>query len=66
MNLLTSKWSPTSSVGSIDFEGILNACTMKVVPKSASTSVTSNDWAYSRNPDFAPAPLPFPVPVPVQ
>ena len=43
MNLFTSKWSPISSVPSIEAEGILNACTMNVVPKSARITVTSND-----------------------
>src|ERR1700726_270884 len=47
MNLFTSKWSPMSSVPSIDAEGILNACTMKVVPKRARITVTRSDSMYS-------------------
>src|SRR5580658_7133189 len=47
MNLLTSKWSPISSVPSIEADGILNACTTKLVPNSASSTVTSNDSRYS-------------------
>src|ERR1700730_7187609 len=49
MNLLTSKWSPTSSVPSIDADGILNACTIKVVPNRARITVTSRDSMYSEN-----------------
>src|SRR5207245_4958962 len=49
MNLLTSRWSPTSSVCSIDCEGILNAWTTKLVPNSARITVTSSDSAYSRS-----------------
>src|SRR6266478_1577849 len=47
MNLFTSKWSPISKVPSIDAEGILNACTINVVPKSARITVTNNDSIYS-------------------
>src|SRR5713226_331740 len=47
INLFTSKWSPISSVPSIDADGILKACTMKLVPKSARMTVTSNDSRYS-------------------
>src|SRR5580704_2067844 len=47
MNLLTSRWSPISSVPSIEADGILNACTTKLVPNSASKTVTSNDSRYS-------------------
>src|SRR5216684_2353202 len=47
INLFTSKWSPISSVPSIDADGILKACTMKLVPKSARITVTSSDSRYS-------------------
>src|SRR6267154_1867294 len=47
INLFTSKWSPISSVLSIDADGILKACTMKLVPKSARITVTSSDSRYS-------------------
>src|SRR5216684_710430 len=46
-NLFTSKWSPISSVPSIDADGILKACTMKLVPNSARITVTSSDSRYS-------------------
>src|SRR5271170_5567483 len=47
MNLLTSRWSPISSVPSIEADGILNACTTKLVPNSARSTVTSSDSRYS-------------------
>src|SRR5271168_4430959 len=47
INLFTSRWSPTNNVCSIDGEGILNACTTKLVPKSARITVTSSDSRYS-------------------
>src|SRR6266852_2698395 len=47
INLFTSKWSPISSVPSIDADGILKACTMKLVPNSARITVTSSDSRYS-------------------
>src|SRR5262249_4192799 len=37
----------TSSVLSIDDDGILNACTMKLVPNSAKRTVTRSDSRYS-------------------
>src|SRR5882762_605656 len=49
MNLFTSRWSPTSSVGSIDWDGILNAWTINVVPNSARMTVTRSDSMYSRS-----------------
>src|SRR5574337_183789 len=49
MNLLTSRWSPTSSVCSMDCEGILKAWTTTLVPNSARITVTSRDSAYSRS-----------------
>src|ERR1035438_2152528 len=49
MNLLTSKWSPTSSVPSMEGEGILKACKINVVANSASNTVTSKDSRYSDN-----------------
>src|SRR6266571_3214285 len=47
INLLTTRWSPISSVPSIDADGILKACTMKVVPNRARITVTSSDSRYS-------------------
>src|SRR6266478_5213873 len=49
MNLFTSRWSPTSSVGSIDWDGILKAWTINVVPNSARMTVTRSDSMYSRS-----------------
>src|SRR5712692_899464 len=49
MNLFTSRWSPTSSVCSMDCEGILKAWTTKLVPNSARITVTRRDSAYSRS-----------------
>src|SRR5208337_585912 len=39
--------SPTKSVRSIDCEGILKACTTKLVPNNARMTVTSRDSRYS-------------------
>src|SRR5208337_4364438 len=39
--------SPTRSVRSIDCEGILKACTTKLVPNNARMTVTSRDSRYS-------------------
>src|SRR6516162_1400177 len=46
-NLFTNRWSPTRSVRSIDDEGILKACTTKLVPKRARITVTRSDSTYS-------------------
>src|SRR5207249_6806853 len=47
INLFTSKWSPINSVPSMEADGILKACTMKLVPKSARITVTNSDSRYS-------------------
>src|SRR5271169_3494501 len=47
MNLLTSRWSPISRVPSMEAEGILKACTTKLVPNNARSTVTSSDSRYS-------------------
>ena len=52
MNLFTRMWSPIWSVGSIDPEGILNACTTKVRMASASSNATPSASAYSRSCDL--------------
>src|SRR5208282_2532960 len=52
MNLFTSRWSPISSVFSIEPVGILNAWRTKVVPKMARMTVTTKDSKVSRVDDF--------------
>src|SRR5574341_2408248 len=52
INLFTSRWSPTSSVGIIDPEGILNGCTINVLIKSASATAISRDSTFCLNLDF--------------
>src|SRR3990172_9437021 len=52
MNLLTRMWSPTRSVGIIEPDGILNACTTKVRIRSASRTAMRIASAYSRTTDF--------------
>src|SRR5712691_7648562 len=47
-NLLTSRWSPTVMVFSIDAVGTLTAWTIKVMPNSAMITVTTADSKYSR------------------
>src|SRR5260370_280937 len=47
INLFPNKWSPISSVLSIGGDGILKACTMKLVPNRARSTVTSSDSRYS-------------------
>src|SRR5215467_8868225 len=54
-NLLTSRWSPTRRLSSIDGVGILNAWTINVVPKSARMTVITSDSKYSRAVDFLKA-----------
>src|SRR5882762_4582326 len=49
MNLFTSRWSPTNSVGSMDWDGILKAWTINVVPNRARITVTRSDSMYSRS-----------------
>ena len=48
--LFTSRKSPTSSVRSIDSDGIRNGCTINVRMNSAIISTTSSDRVISRNP----------------
>src|SRR4029453_4215943 len=52
MNLLTSRWSPTSRFGSIEPVGILKACTTNVRMNSARMTATTIDSKYSRTVDF--------------
>ena len=47
-------WSPIWSVGSIEPDGILNACTTKVRMTSARSSATPSASAYSRSCDLLP------------
>src|SRR6202140_4430817 len=54
INLFTRRWSPTSRVLSIEAEGILNACTINVVPNSARMTVTSRDSRYSESVVWSP------------
>src|SRR5271156_1826420 len=54
MILLTRMWSPMSSVGSIEPDGILYACTKNVRMKIASTSAMNIASPYSRATDFWP------------
>src|ERR1039457_5704705 len=49
---MTSIWSPISSVGSIEPDGILYACTKNVRMKIASTSAMNIASPYSRATDF--------------
>src|SRR5688572_2815550 len=51
-NLLTSRWSPTRRLSSMEGVGILNAWTIKVVPNSARITVIASDSKYSRAVDF--------------
>src|SRR5580704_3920930 len=55
MILLTRMWSPMSSVGSIEPDGILYACTKNVRMMIASTSAMIIASPYSRATDFCPA-----------
>src|SRR2546423_12615526 len=48
MNLLTSKWSPTTMVFCIEPVGTLTAWTMNVIPNKAMMTVTTADSKYSR------------------
>src|SRR6266852_956249 len=48
INLLTSRWSPTVMVFSIEAVGTLTAWTIKVMPNSAMITVTTADSKYSR------------------
>jgi len=51
-NLFTRMWSPIESVGIIDPEGILNACTTNVRIVNASRIASANASAYSRTTDL--------------
>src|SRR6185503_16312066 len=51
-NLLTSRWSPTRRLFSIEPVGILNACTTNVRMKSARMTAMTIDSKYSRSVDF--------------
>src|SRR5713226_2302040 len=51
-NLLTSRWSPTVIVFSIDAVGTLTAWTINVIPNKAMIMVTTADSKYSRKTVF--------------
>src|SRR5438128_7987625 len=48
INLLTSRWSPTVMVFSIEAVGTFTAWTIKVIPNKAMITVTTADSKYSR------------------
>ena len=52
MNLLTSRWSPTSKLGFIEPVGILKAWNTKVRTNRARMTATTIDSKYSRIVDF--------------
>src|SRR5216684_254674 len=52
INLLTSRWSPTVIVFSIDAVGTFTAWTIKVMPNNAMITVTTADSKYSRKTVF--------------
>src|SRR5512138_2679150 len=53
MNLLTSRWSPTSRVGSMEPDGILKAWTTKVRMRNARAREMTMASAYSLQTDLA-------------
>src|SRR3970040_16634 len=48
MNLFTRRWSPINKFGSMEREGISNACTTKPVANNARMMVTRIESTYSR------------------